>query len=673
MPLRRCALLVAVVIALAWWFVPPPEEVANRHVMDGNLDRAQAVVSKENGENGPGDSISILETWRTLKTQPVTRREDARLMLVNLVLAASQSGHSDWVREMMRDGADLLTGVTDDEIRKLTAALRAGAQVELAARWLADACAGRQDPLPDDLVEMRITCLMEVNRPGEALDLLVGKLNAAPGAAPDLTLLERAARAAEFSARVDVVKPFVAKWIQASPFMQGSLEAFCSAGLPAPGRELSAFLTLGCKQAQWFEWSNQPEAAMPLYLRLARLNNAYALERIMFLYQPLRQPVEFLTSVDGLRRGHSLPQAVERERARVLGMVGRESESAEAMRHYLSTHPADAALWGDLGTLLEDMGRSREALEACQRAVAAAPDRVELQKHLADLACAAGRYEDALKVYRQMAPEAHDSTTLESYALIAESLADDAELNRALILRLQRLPTPLPADYLDLARSYQAIGEITGRLETLGRGRVAYPHERCLMRALAEGLLDAGRPAEAADLIAIEGWLDDPRQLCLYIEAGSRAEFGADALATVRSMAGFDADKLPPDTRLHYARLRLQAGDAAGAAKVLAGVAATTATFSLLAELEFELGLVKSARALQMRHLETVGSKLPESWMLLGDIERACGDEAAATAAFDRALALIRDKARAGDGAAGTTARVSPAPALRSPPRSLFQ
>ena len=49
------------------------------------------------------------------------------------------------------------------------------------------------------------------------------------------------ARAAECSARVDVVKPFVAKWIQASPFMQGSLEAFCSAGLPAPGRELSAY------------------------------------------------------------------------------------------------------------------------------------------------------------------------------------------------------------------------------------------------------------------------------------------------------------------------------------------------------------------------------------------------------------------------------------------------
>ncbi len=671
---RKMAVLVTLVIGLAWFFVPAREEIVSRLVRDGNLERAATVAVETVGVDAQSVSLTAVESWHALKEQDgALTPDEVREMLIVLVATAVHEDQGDLAREIVRDEAAKLDAATDDEARRLVTALRQGAQTEAALEWLERRCQTAGHTLPADLAELRITILLELSRPSDALDVLLAALDhgTQADAVPDTATLVRATQAAEFCDRARDVRPLLERWAAASPFMRGSIEEFC-ASQPEKLPEADIFLCLAGKLARWHEWAAEPEAALPLYLRLARLHDSYALDRAAELYEPLCQPVEFLCVLDALAKSGDLPPPSQRERARLLGIVGRDMEAVGAFRDFLALHPADAAMWLDLSALCEDMGRNDDALHALRKAVNLAPADLVARKELAALAGELGHHSEALEVYRSLAPEQHDSITLESYALLAGSLANNEELDRALTLRLARLPAPLAADYLELARSHHFLGKQDARLVTLRDGLVRLPRERRLVRALAEGLIDTERPAEAADLIASEGTLAEPRQLALFIEASSRASRGRSALAVLEKNEHDALDTLPPDTRVHHARLHMQAGRPDAAAALLSAITATPAIFSLLAETRLDLGDLAAARDLQQRHLAAVGDSMPDSWLLLGDIERAAGDEDAARAAFERALVLIRDKASSGDITRNSTAKTEIS-IRRAPPKSLLR
>ena len=636
------ALVITCCFVMAWMAVPTKDEIVARMALDGRVERAAQIASDADAsadQKTAATAWSAVESWQALRgTVNALPSDQRRQLLLDLLKGSITEKSPATADEILNHHASDLARLTDSQAQQMITSLWQGGLYEKAITWLEERMAQTDKALPAELQTTYISLLFESNQPSKALSAWMPTL-LARAQSGDLPLADvnRAVQMAEFSSRTPEVLPLLSRWLAESAFMQGTLDDFCQSAPPQ-----ADVLKLAKKAAQWNEWHGNPTAALPIFLRLASCGDEEALTRCIHLYAPLRQPQEMLLVLNALAAKKQMPAVHEYARAQLLAQCAHDEEAALAYQAYLKDHPNNQPAWYELSALYDDMGRNEEAYAACRNA----GNDPTVLKRAAALACNIGRFADAIALYQTLSPDQHDSTSIENYALLSESLADNTNLHRALGMRIDRLENPTAGDFLDLARSQHLLGKEFDRIETLQKGLAALPRHGRLVRAAVECLMDLDRCVEAAHIVEAQGSLDDPRQVALYIEASSRSTRGSRALAYLSHLSEQSKTALPADTLIHLARLHAQAGRQREADSILAAVPVGPVTFALQAETKFEQGDYSGAAELQQQHLATIGDSAPDAWMFLGEIERAAGRNDAATAAFDRALTIIRRKAQ---------------------------
>jgi tetratricopeptide (TPR) repeat protein len=294
--------------------------------------------------------------------------------------------------------------------------------------------------------------------------------------------------------------------------------------------------------------------------------------------------------------------------AGLAGLAGDRSEERSLLERAIQASPrqADAVL-----RLAELEGNHQRALQQLRRASANLPESVDLHRAFIDRAIAAGDPSGALAYLRQVTGRPLSS----SPALYAQAVA---------------LPTQFAEDALALVRA----------------GRREFPESNGLRLTEAQLLQDAGRTAEAIELLE-----DLYRRFPQSVEvANSLAVALASAGNVERAREVFtDAADDSPVVQLNLGRLLLQAGQARAALAVLEPLArqdpADAEVFALYGTALGRIGRLEAARTALDRALELdpQSELAARARSLLDQQQRIIGDDAPsfegeAAAAFEQGL-----------------------------------
>jgi len=126
----------------------------------------------------------------------------------------------------------------------------------------------------------------------------------------------------------------------------------------------------------------------------------------------------------------------------------------------LTASPTDAALWNQLGDVLERMGRIDEAAVRFERAVGLAPREPDYRLNLARVAQALSQWDRAIDQYREVVRlRPRDAQTLGVLGLTLQKKGDDqaavAEFQKA-----HKFDPSSPLAALGLATSLEKLGRV---------------------------------------------------------------------------------------------------------------------------------------------------------------------------------------------------------------------
>ncbi len=517
--------------------------------------------------------------------------------------------------------------------------------LESIQAWITSAAARGAQPSAA-IQEQHIQLLLETDHAGQALDFLVAQLDAQKaGGGVLLATLERAIEAAGYCGKITEMRPHVASFLASHPLGQATVAeigADLASGQAKLLAERASWMRMAADLAHWCEWSDAADEALGLYEKLAVLGDAKALQRVVEIGPDLGSTGRMLAVLD-LVMGRSENVIYSRSYGLQLGLAGRLDEASAQYSRWLKSNPQDSEALAEYAALCEERDDWDAALVAWKQVADQRPDNPEYRKREAEVCLELNRDREALGLYRRLSPTQHDSTSLENFALVAESLGEYVSLNQALLWRFERLERPHTPDYLELARSYTLTGQFPEQLDLLRKAVASMPQSLTLRRQLATTLQDVDRDLEALEVLEVPTTREDLRSMCLYITAASRSDQFMRA-ATFLKQAIASRQDFPADVRLDLGHICYHTGQFDEARKFFASVDSNAATWPLLAQACYQLGSFAEAEKYQRKYLEEMDAVPAEQYIFLGDICRGAGHEDAADQAYNLALETIRNK-----------------------------
>jgi tetratricopeptide (TPR) repeat protein len=489
--------------------------------------------------------------------------------------------------------------------------------------------------LPHGLRDLPLQLNRELNRPAKALDILLGDISAAK---MSLRQAELAYELATQAGQVTRVLPVLQAYLPTQPAGRATVVELATRKVSAD----AGWQKLAKKCALNLEWHGQPLEAFRWYQKLAVLGDADALQRLLALNPGLNLDGEVLPVLAAVVPVPAHPELL----LSLAQMEADAGEYAAAETHFamwMQDHPTDMLALKQRAAVAAEQSRLEDALALYQQALKLDPRDQTALKESADLYIALGSFREALQIYQRLPDAAHDHLTLESYALLAESLADYPAYNVALVKRMQRLKQPTTQDFLELGRSYAVIGEQEDQVNTYQTGLRRIPRSHILRIELAHALRLMDRYAEALTVLGRPELRTDMQAMQLYIELACLEE---DYTAALSFLGRGIEDKFAfgPEVRLDLGQIYLNNGYAKEADKLLTSVPDEAALWPLLAAARYKAGNFVSAETYQLKYLTALTVPDPQGWLLLGDIYKALGREGDAQDAYAKSLTLMQDK-----------------------------
>jgi tetratricopeptide (TPR) repeat protein len=435
------------------------------------------------------------------------------------------------------------------------------------------------------------------------------------------------------------VIPVIGQFLDAAPQGKLTLEQLAAAK-SAP--ENAQWVGVARTVAQHCEWGGQPGKAFDLYMKLAVCGEVPALDRLLALNPGLNRDGDLLAVLRLVAPVKGRPE-LQRQLAKMCGEAAEYDEAEENYRGWLADHPRDVEAWTELGALYEEQSKFDAALSALRTVLRIEPANLDARKEIADIQISLRQFREAFDFYHTLPEEQHDPATLENYALLAESLADYGAFNRALVLRQHRLKSPTTQDFLELARSFEVIGDTDGLLRCYQGGLRQFPKSRILKIELAGAYRKMGAYDEAVALLAVPQLKSDMHAMQLFIEVACLKEDYQFALAFLGQ--GFENHfAFGPETRLDLGHIYFNNGYLKEADELYSSVPDEPALWPLLASARFKRGDFASAEKYQRKHLAALQVPDAQGWLFLGDILKSQGREAEANQAYAKSLQLMEDK-----------------------------
>lgn len=677
--------IIAVVtgsLALAAYLVPQRAELVKRLMEDGNHERAIAVAS-ESAHVIPSEIVQTRIQGEVVKELSPKEKLVAALAQStsigdgqSLATAVAQVADAKKALDIVHDLDASLTPEQREKVYIATgqsalaqgdpafaasifneAATRGvrsesmlGLEVQ-AYRWsgqpreaLAALLAWQtQSPLPANMEVEAVAVYRELNEPAKALEILQARLQKEKSQSgyQEATLVlasEVAANAGQMTSILPVVQDFLA----GRPAGNATL-AELSSGAVKPDETWTKFTQL-C--AEHCEWGGRPNEAFDFYQKLAVCGDRNALDRVLALNPGLKRAGDMMEVLRAVVPVKEKPE-LTRKLAYLLADAGEYQEADIQYVAWLKDNPKDIEAMKERAALAEEESRLTDALAIYRQALEIDPKNLPIQKEIASIQISQSDFRNAFEFYEKLPEKDHDNVTLENYALIAESLAEYPALNRAMVARHHRLKHPTAQDFLELARSFEVIGNREAVIKTYESGLAKIPRSRILHIELANTYRLMARYDDAITLLAKAELKRDMQAMQLFIEVACLKEDYVAALAFLGR--GFESKfAFGPEVRLDLGHIYFNTGYLSEADALYSSVPDEPAMWPLLANARFKAGNFASAEEYQRKYLAGLKVPDPQGWMMMGDIYKASGREPEAQRAYAKSLSLMEEKIRNG-------------------------
>ncbi|MFP4156040.1 MAG: tetratricopeptide repeat protein [Opitutales bacterium] len=732
------AAFVLVGLSMGWLFLllPSDEQIIRRCLEDGELAEASQILQRmESAPNLSADKRRFLERQKQRVAVEKARvdgvplaRDDVKALLEHLFESGRTEPPESWQLKGIYLGeaipspgefpgaaVEALLPETRLKLREtLIAAAQAAEQPGVAAAWserffeseVADHLleesvglwrqAGKpaqawalleahraEDPEWDAL---RIRLLLEMNRAGEAVDLILARSSEMPDYLGRFFRVEQASELARLADRAEDLFPLLEDYLTAHPDLawlrndlvdwklaQGDLAGAqkileqAVGELPAAERE---------RLARIYEWSGQPAKAFDLYKRLAEEGSRSALTRLLDLNIGLMRGAELTELVKSLDFNKL---DLEQKKALLVLQAnqGLYAEGVETLDSLLERTPDDIGLWLQRGHLFRVRLELDEAIASYSRGLAVRPDDLDLLRARGYAHLLANAFEEArndfLRAYQ--VSESHDDLT---YLInLNRTLGDWDSYYRLLEEAEQRGALKDPELYADLSRHYNQLGRHAESRETLKTGLRVFPENTVLLEGLVYRLdeMDEREGAlsyfdrypglfQSRDMrrmfVYLCTSLGESRRVLERVESGDPALWLSDTQTIALIAEAYDASgqigkaydlyrrahRLDPqdaDAAFRWASILEARGQVEAAETILNPFLSNPSPESLRNAAWFyaDAKLYDRAETFLMRFLEETRASAAEDWRFLGDIRLSMGDFSGAKRAYRRAASQL--------------------------------
>jgi tetratricopeptide (TPR) repeat protein len=482
---------------------------------------------------------------------------------------------------------------------------------------------------------------MEGGNPGLALDFQLKSLQAMP---PEARLSEAEIKEtmslAIQSARTGDVVPWLERYLGGLEQHQMDWKKLAEVKTISP-KVIEAYLPWLKQFAQYSDWSSSFDTAFDAHFRLAVLGESASLERCLALGDFLGR-VEGVADLLQFTNATEVRPELQVKLAELLANLGRDEDALPIYEKWVANHPEDAEAAYDLGCLFEDMGREEDALRAFASAVKHHPKHEASIRKLAEACIRAGKHSTALDLYAGLPGTAHDHTTLENYALLAESLDRYDHLFRAQVMATEYLQVINVEPYLAIAETAAYLDSAEPAIKQLERGLEKFPNSPGLRMALASVFLRDINDAERCySVLKHEAVKKSFEGVSLLIEIGAMLANPNDLLKFLGQGVEEKMD-LTAQSRLELAVLCSRCGENQRAEKLFKSVPEEGRGLTYLAEARAQLGSLDEAIRLMSRYIDAGGKQvMAEDWIMLGELFEQTGRAKEAENAYQQSLTLL--------------------------------
>jgi predicted Zn-dependent protease len=500
---------------------------------------------------------------------------------------------------------------------------------------------GDIDQLPAGMRDTYVALLMEVDRPGDAFDILRGDFEAAAGDAGRLeALLPVLVEAASYSERGAELPPYYEAYFAALPQSKLPLAGLAQIGRSELTQSHVAFLEHAKRYAQICEWNDFYDRSLDYYLKGAAMGDDFSLKRAIALNEGLRRDTDMADQLLELVPIPGQPQHALML-ARLLGEDARYDQARTVYLAYIESNPDSAAATLELAALEEESGDLEAAINYYKRTSEMLPDDTQLKLRIAGLHVAFGEHEEAFGLYRSLPEGDHTNATLERLQMLAEALGDYEELNRAIKMGFARRQKPGAEHFLDLAQSHSLTGDTSNEVLVLSGAMHSLPESQQIAVALADVLYRESRFEEAMQILTRRDLRDNMQAMSLFIEICG----GTDnhAYAAKYLAAGIEGEfDFAPSVRIELGQIYEETGKLQSAQQLYASVPEGGMAWQLLAAAKYKTGEYDRAEEYQRRYLKAAEQPDAQDWVFLGDICKNLGKEREANVCYKHSLNLLK-------------------------------
>lgn len=700
-PIRLVFCLLAGSIGLSLWLVPRQDELVERLFMDKQYERIAALLREGLGASSEADmgrlrTLSAEQLTALSQLLRLTPREQIRVIFGSshppaydsfvhgLVLAAVRFvdvippaeawglvrphlermspaqqlqlcdllAHNAFAVKSPALAAEMLShaaslpGAAWSTAREMAQAFRWSGQPGKGASALREWLVARGGALPPEEAAPARSLMgelaLESGNPSLALDICLDELKSlGKDEAIGTARMDHALNLARQCSRTAEVIHWMERHVGSLPESRLDYAGLRQAARAEPAAgTMAEFQRFTRLLSQFSDWNSKFDAAFDHHAKLAALGDLASLDRVLALADFLGRDEDAVSLLEAVQPVPERPQA-RMALARMMAALGRDEDALLLYREWVAEHPEDRRAGYELGCLLEDMGNEDAAMQAFEAFMLRFPSDADGVKKLAESRLRAGQPEKALELYHHLPEGDHDLHTLESYAMLAESLDEHEALFRALKLTVAKQPRPTVELYLDLAEAAAQLDDSRILMDVLGKGIQRIPESAALRVALANAWLANDGYDEAFALIT------GHERMRENIDAVALALALAPRLPEPRRVLEFvgeDVDKrfpLPPGSRLDLAVLHRIAGDDSKAEALVASVPETLENRRMIAEARAQMGDHEEAARQMVAFLDSSARASASEWIFLGEIYEQMGRMEDAKKAYDYSLALL--------------------------------
>ena len=312
----------------------------------------------------------------------------------------------------------------------------------------------------------------------------------------------------------------------------------------------------------------------------------------------------------------------------------------------------------------ETTGDIATAVAAFEKFLRAFPADAPAVKKLASLRIRNGQPQSALRELDGLRETDFDAETLDSYAMLSESLDRPDSLQRALRISSNDPARATPALYIRMSEiAQQTRQDEEAPLLVLREGIRRLPQSPSIRVRLASLLLEHERYDEALNEALHPVVKSRQDALTLALAAAVHTSRCAEVLALI----GPEFEKnsgLPASTRLDLAVVCCLAGDVKRGKEIFASIRPDHSNCAKLAEAHLLAGHADQAEIFARQNIVQSTAPKPSDWILLGDAQNVQGRTTEANDAYAKALSVVStriSKASTSDPVAAEAATILPA------------